>query len=120
MLRFLGRLTAFLWQHAAVVRNTFQQPLFETFPACLRASRPVPQLPLWAGNIGTGTDITGLQLPGTVSGWPPPGVPTLHCPPLPARATRLGALAPLLNDPLGGDDLLDGIEGFFLFTGHLL
>lgn len=120
MFRFLGRLTAFLGQHAAIIRNTFQQSLLETFPARLRAGWPVPQLPLLAGHVSAGTDITGLQLPGTVGSWPPPGVPTLHRPPLPARAAWLGALAPLLDDPLRRDDLLDGIEGLFLFTGHLL
>lgn len=120
MFRFLGRLTAFLRQHAAVVGNTFQQPLLETFPARLRAGRPVPQLPLWAGHVGAGTDVAGLQLPGAISGRSPPGVPALHCPPLPARAARLGAFAPLLDDPLGGDDLPDCVEGLFLSTGRFL
>lgn len=120
MFRFLGRLTAFLRQHAAVVRNTFQQSLLETFPARLRAGRPVPQLPLRAGHVSARTDVAGLQLLGAVGGRPPPGVPALHRPPLPARAARLGALAPLLDDPLGGDDLPDGVEGLFLSSGRLL
>lgn len=120
MFRFLGRLTAFLRQHAAVIRNTFQESLLETFPTCLRAGWPVPQLPLRAGHIRAGTDVAGLQLPGTISSWPPLGVPAFHCPPLPAWPTRLGALAPLLDDPLGRDYLPDGVEGLFLSTGHLL
>lgn len=120
MLGFLGGLTAFLGQHAAVGGDAFQQPLLEAFPTRLGAWGPVPQLPLRAGHVGAGPQVAGLQLAGAVCGRPAPWVPALHGTALPARAARLGALAPLLDHPLRGDDLPDGVEGFFLPARRLV
>lgn len=120
MLGLLGGLTAFLGQHAAVGGHAFQQPLLEALPTRLGAGGPVPELPLRAGHVGAGPQVAGPQLAGAVGGRAAPRVPALHGAPLPARAARLGALAPLLDHPLRRDDLPDGVEGFLLPAGRLV
>lgn len=80
------------------------------------ARGPGTQAPERAGHVPTGLDV--LRLEGSVAGR---GgltlhIPAIHCPPLPAGATRLGALRPVTQDPLGGQHWSDDVDRLLLFA----
>lgn len=65
-----------------------------------------------AGQVGAGSGAGRLHFLRTLGGRLPVNVPALHQSPLPARSARLGAFAPLLDDPFG--ESRDGVERLLL------
>jgi len=65
-----------------------------------------------AGQVRAGSGAGRLHFLGALGGGLPVNVPALHQSPLPAPSARLGALAPLFDDPFG--ESRDGVERFLL------
>lgn len=84
--------------------------------ARLGAGGPGAQAPERAGDVAAGLDV--LRLEGSVAGGGrlALNVPAVHRPPLPARATGLGALGPVAQDPLGGEHRADDVGRLLLFA----